>query len=152
MATKKKEAAPLNQPVATRSSGPSERDLLLEAVDSLWSCIEMTRGSTVLAENDKEITDILQVMMDPSRYSIGTNADGMYWVGYLRGYAEACDCTLSELLDQMDISTAPVKTSEATTDGVSEYVSVEDCKRAGKHLKECDKDGYCNSCGDQAVN
>lgn len=29
------------------------------------------------------------------------------------------------------------------------YKTVQECIAAGEHLKSCDRDGYCNACGEQ---
>jgi len=38
---------------------------------------------------------------------------------------------------------------EDADDNRDDYISREECKREGKHLTSCDKDGYCNFCGEQ---
>ena len=42
-------------------------------------------------------------------------------------------------------------TDDAPEEGDSQgnYVSLEECRASGLHLKSCDKDGFCNNCGEQ---
>jgi len=31
------------------------------------------------------------------------------------------------------------------------YISLHECLSSGQHLSSCDRDGYCNSCGEQTA-
>lgn len=34
-------------------------------------------------------------------------------------------------------------------DGGDEYMGLEECLASGRHLEDCDEDGFCNRCGCQ---
>lgn len=49
-----------------------------------------------------------------------------------------------ERFNQMVTDTTPERGQQAQG-----YLSLSDCFASGKHLSDCDDDGYCNRCGEQ---
>jgi hypothetical protein len=51
------------------------------------------------------------------------------------------------VVDKMNVIIAKLEGKPEENNG--EYISLQECRKSGKHLTSCDGDGYCNFCGEQ---